>query len=154
MSAGGCALELLGIDKRFGTTVALDNAAIAVQSGTLHMLLGENGAGKTTLLHVAAGNVRPDSGTIILNGQSVRWRSRADALAAGLSAVYQHFSLVPAMTVAENVALSARRLTARYTARTAAEDVRRICEASGLHVNPETVVSDLPVAAQQRVEII
>ena len=154
MSTGGCALQLLGIDKRFGTTVALDNAAIAVQSGTLHMLLGENGAGKTTLLHVAVGNVRPDSGTIILNGQSVRWRSRSDALAAGLSAVYQHFSLVPAMTVAENVALSALSLTARYTARTAADEVRRICDASGLNVNPETVVGDLPVAAQQRVEII
>ena len=154
MSAGGCALELCGIDKRFGTTIALDNAALGVHAGTLHMLLGENGAGKTTLLHIAAGNIRPDAGTIILDGRTVRWRSRADALAAGLSAVYQHFSLVPAMTVAENVALSGRRLASRYSARTATEQVRRICGASGLNVNPEALVGDLSVAAQQRVEII
>jgi len=118
------------------------------------MLLGENGAGKTTLLHVAAGSVDPDAGTIELNGREVKWRSRRDALTAGLSAVYQHFSLVPAMTVAENVALADSRLTATFSSKAAARKVKRIAVAAGLSVDPSATVSDLPVAAQQRVEII
>ena len=118
------------------------------------MLLGENGAGKTTLLQIATGNIRPDAGTIRLNGEVVQWRSRADALSAGLSVVQQHFSLVSAMTVAENVALSERRLSKRYSPAQSIARVRRIAEAAGLIVDPSAIVGALPVATQQRVEII
>ena len=154
MSHGGSALELRGIDKHFGAVSALEGASICVRKGSLHMLLGENGAGKSTLVHIAVGHLQADAGTIELDGQPVRWRSRAEALAAGLSAVHQHFSLVPAMTVAENVALAERRMSTSYSAVAAAEKVRRIARAAGLSVDPSAIVGDLPVAAQQRVEII
>jgi len=154
VNAEGFALELRGIRKRFGATVALDGASLAVRAGSLHALLGENGAGKTTLLHVAAGLIRPEAGEIHIDGRPVRWRSRAQALAAGISAVHQHFSLVPAMTVAENVSLSTPRLRTRFSARDASRSVRSVAETAGLQVDPDAVVADLSVAAQQRVEII
>ncbi|MCX5754509.1 MAG: ATP-binding cassette domain-containing protein [Gemmatimonadetes bacterium] len=154
MSGEGFALELRGITKRFGATAALNDASLAVRSGSLHMLLGENGAGKTTFLNIATGNLQPDTGAILLNGQPVVWRHRADALAAGLSAVSQHFSLVPAMTVAENVALAGPRLGAKYNRREAEDTVRRIANNVGLDLDPAAMVGDLSVAAQQRAEIV
>jgi len=154
VNAEGLALELRGIHKRFGATVALNGASLSVRAGTLHALLGENGAGKTTLMHVATGLTHADSGELRFDGRPVRWRSRAEAITAGLSAVHQHFSLVPAMTVAENVALGGRRAWTRFSARTAAARVRTVAAAAGLSVDPYALVADLPVAAQQRVEIV
>lgn len=148
------ALELLSINKRFGSTVALANASLSVRRGSLHMLLGENGAGKTTLLNVAAGLQRPDSGEVRLNGRTVRWRSRREAMDSGVGAVHQHLSLVPAMTVSENVALGNPVIAARFHPKAAADAVRRIVDASGLTVDPDAIVGDLPVAARQRVEIV
>jgi ABC-type uncharacterized transport system ATPase subunit len=148
------ALELRAIEKRFGSTVALSGASLSVRGGTLHMLLGENGAGKTTLLRVASGFLSPEAGGVTLVGRAAAWHSRADGLRAGIAVVEQHFSLVPAMTVAENVALGSAPLTSRYSPRQAAERVRRIAESVGLQTDPEARVSDLPVAAQQRAEIV
>lgn len=148
------ALALRGITKRFGVTVALDGAQLAVRAGTLHALLGENGAGKTTLMRIAFGMLRPDAGTIETNGTGRRWRSSAGAIAAGLGMVHQHFLLVPAMTVAENVSLGERGLFRGFDPHAAADRVRRIGTETGLMLDPASLVADLSVGAQQRLEIV
>lgn len=146
------ALALAHIAKRFGDAVALRDASLVVQPGSLHALLGENGAGKSTLLHVAFGHLRPDRGQIAVDGLARSFGSPADAIRAGLGMVHQHFRLVPAMTVVENVALG--RPGRRLALERVAEEIRAVGEESGLRVDPAARVSTLGVAAQQRVEIV
>jgi general nucleoside transport system ATP-binding protein len=143
-------LALHGITKRFGTAVALDSASLDVRAGSIHALLGENGAGKTTLMRIAFGMIRPDAGTISTQAAKPI-DSPAAAIAAGIGMVHQHFTNVPAMTVAENVALGHRGL---YDARRAAERVVDIGRRLGLELDPYAPVEDLPVGAQQRLEIV
>jgi simple sugar transport system ATP-binding protein len=99
------ALVLESIDKWFGTVRALTDARLWVRRGTVHAVLGENGAGKTTLMRVAYGMATPDRGVVRVHGHAVRLRSPADAIERGIGMVHQHFTLVPTMTVAENLAL-------------------------------------------------
>ena len=148
------ALELRRVDVRFGTVRALDGASFAARRGTVHALLGENGAGKTTLMRVAFGVIRPDAGAIVVHGHVVRLATPADALRVGIGMVHQHFTLVPAMTVAENIALGTRGEGWRFDVRRAAERVRAIGRDTGLTLPPEAVVDGLSVAARQRLEII
>ena len=144
-------LALHGITRRFGAVTALDAATLEVMPGTVHALLGENGAGKSTLMKIVFGLDRPDAGTIAIDGVPVRWRTPRDAMAAGIGMVQQHFALVTAMTVAENVALGG---AGRYDARVARERVRAVGARSGLVLDPDARVADLPVGAQQRLEIV
>ena len=153
-SASAKKLSLHDISKRFGTTLALDGARLDVRAGTIHALLGENGAGKTTLMRLAFGMLRPDAGTIAMDGIAKRWRSSADAIAAGIGMVHQHFLIVPAMTVAENVALGDRGLVRAFDPRAAADRVRRIGAETGLVLDPLARAADLAVGAQQRLEIV
>ena len=145
------ALELEAIRKRFGTVEALAGATLRVREGTVHALLGENGAGKTTLMRAAYGMLRADAGTLRIFGDIATLRSSADAIARGVGMVHQHFTLVPAMTVAENVALGMR---GRFDPRQAAERVRALGQRTGLVLDPAALVADLPVGAQQRLEIV
>ncbi len=148
-------LELREITKHFGTVIALDRANLEVRRGTVHALLGENGAGKTTLMRAAFGMIRPDSGTIIVDGQARRFASPADALEAGIGMVQQHYALVERMTVAENVALvgtAARDW--RYSAESARQTVEKLGRDVGLEIDPQATVADLSIAGQQRVEIL
>ena len=145
------ALALGAIDKRFGATVALTNASLVVAPGTVHAVLGENGAGKTTLLRIAFGLLSPDAGAVHVAGARVTLRSPHDAIGAGIGMVQQHYSLVPAMTVAENVALG-RRGGVDRTAMHA--QVMATAAALGFVVEPDARVESLSVSAQQRVEII
>jgi ABC-type uncharacterized transport system ATPase subunit len=148
--AGLPALELSNITKHFGRTIALTDASLSVRAGTVHAVLGENGAGKTTLMRVAYGMVRPDDGEIRIGGRAVRFATPADAIAAGIGMVHQHFTLVPAMTVAENIALGGHGLLRTD------EMVKRVEELTartGFALDPHARVEDLPVGAQQRVEI-
>ncbi len=145
------ALELDAITKRFGAVTALDGAAITVQAGTVHALLGENGAGKSTLMRIAFGMLVPDAGAVRVNGAARRFASARDAIAAGLGMVHQHFSLVPALTVAENVALGGH---GRFDRALIANRVRELGDATGLVLDPGAAVSTLPVSAQQRLEIL
>jgi general nucleoside transport system ATP-binding protein len=145
------ALELRAITKRFGATTALDGASLAVRAGTLHVVLGENGAGKTTLMRVAFGMVAPDAGSMRIAGADAHLRSPADAIRAGIGMVHQHFTIVPAMTVAENVALGGR---GRYDARAAADRVRAVADRTGLALDPAATAGSLGIAAQQRLEIV
>jgi general nucleoside transport system ATP-binding protein len=154
VSVAAFALSLRGVTKRFGGSVALDGARFDVRAGTLHALLGENGAGKTTLMRIAFGMLRPDAGTIETDGAARRWKSSADAIAAGIGMVHQHFLLVPAMTVAENVALGDRGVIRGFDPRVAAGRVRAIGAKTGLALDPAARVADLPVGAQQRLEIV
>ena len=145
----GLALE--NISKRFGSTDALLEASLAVRVGAVHALLGENGAGKTTLMRIAYGLVQPDQGTIQIDGRPMRVRNPADAIRAGLGMVHQHFTIVQAMTVAENVALGRR---GHFDARVVADQVRSIGAATGLVLDPAAVAGTLSVGAQQQLEIV
>jgi simple sugar transport system ATP-binding protein len=145
------ALELDRIEKRFGAIRALDGASLSVAHGSVHALLGENGAGKTTLMRVAYGMESPDRGSIRVSGRPVHHHSPADAIANGIGMVHQHFTLVPAMTVVENVALGGRGIIDRAASRATVEHLTRT---TGLHLDPDARVSELPVAAQQRLELL
>lgn len=144
-------LALDAIRRSYGPVIALDGASLSVATGEVHALLGENGAGKSTLMKIAFGLDRADSGTFSIDGSVVVLRSPRDAMARGIGMVQQHFALVDAMTVAENVALGG---TGRLDLRQAARDIERIGGESGLHLDPLARVRDLPVGAQQRLEIV
>jgi general nucleoside transport system ATP-binding protein len=149
------AVALLGVVKRFGAVAALEGASLSVRPGTVHALLGENGAGKTTLMRIAFGMIRPDSGRLVVNGQPVAWQSPSDAIAAGIGMVHQHFTLVPAMTVAENVELGAGTVGRwRFDKHVAEGRARALGQAAGLDIDPTARVAELSIAAQQRVEIL
>lgn len=145
------ALELASITKLFGRVTALSSATLSVRRGTVHALLGENGAGKTTLMRIAFGMMRPDSGRIIVDGTDRSFTSPSDAIDAGIGMVHQHFTLVPAMTVAENIALGGHgSLNPARMRKTTTE----LADRTGLAIDPDVRVEDLPAGAQQRVEIL
>ena len=148
---GTAALVLRDVRRAFGGTVALDGASCTVRRGTVHALLGENGAGKTTLMRIAFGLLAPDAGVVELDGTAVTLRSSRDAIARGVGMVHQHFMLVPALSAAENVALGGR---GRLALAATAARMREIGAATGLVVDPDARVADLPVGAQQRLEIV
>ncbi|MFM8507272.1 MAG: ABC transporter ATP-binding protein [Actinomycetota bacterium] len=146
-------ISLRNIRKSYGSTVALDGVTLELKPREVHALLGENGAGKTTLMKTLFGLTQPDSGHIEIDGVSRVITSPRDARAAGIGMVTQHFSLVKTMTVAENLALAEAGLVKVDLAgarRTAVEAADRY----GLEVPPDVVVAELPVALQQRVEIL
>jgi general nucleoside transport system ATP-binding protein len=147
----GVALTLDNIFKRFGSTDALLGASLTVRAGSVHALLGENGAGKTTLMHVAFGLVQPDRGAIRIEGREVRHLRTRDAIRAGIGMVHQHFTVVPAMTVAENVALGG---IGRLRLQAVAARIREIGAETGLVLDPGAQAGSLGVAAQQQLEIV
>ncbi|MGH2576462.1 MAG: ABC transporter ATP-binding protein, partial [Actinomycetota bacterium] len=149
-------LELKGITKRFPGVVANESVDLVVEEGQIHALLGENGAGKTTLMNILYGLYRGDEGEILLEGQPAHFNSPADAIAAGLGMVHQHFMLVPVFTVTENIMLG-NESTDRFgllDRASARKRVEEISERFGLDVPPDAVVEELPVGLQQRVEIV
>ncbi|MBK8003237.1 MAG: ATP-binding cassette domain-containing protein [Gemmatimonadetes bacterium] len=144
-------LQLTGIHKRFGQVEALRDVSFRLEPGEIHALLGENGAGKSTLMKVAYGLVAPDAGTIRVRGSEVHL---ADAVAArrhGIGMVHQHFTSIPALTVAENVALAAgwRPVPREIRAR-----VSRLAEEFGLPLDPSARVEDLSAGLKQRLEVV
>lgn len=144
-------LQLTAISRRFGAVQALADASLTVRRGTVHALLGENGAGKTTLMRVVFGLLTPDSGRVLWQGTPLTARSPSDALRAGIGMVHQHFTLVPAMTVAENVALGG---TGAFDPAAAAARVQAVAARAGLSLDPQARIDALPVGAQQRCEIV
>jgi ABC-type uncharacterized transport system ATPase subunit len=144
-------LELVGIKKRFGSVQALRGGDFVLSAGEVHALLGENGAGKSTLMHVAYGLVRPDEGQIRVGGIARPIPSPIEARNLGIGMVHQHFTAIPALTVAENVAL-----TAGWTVRPAElrERTRALSERVGLPLDPDQRAGRLSVALKQRLEIV
>jgi simple sugar transport system ATP-binding protein len=144
-------LQLEHIVKDFGATRALEAAHLSVRSDTVHALLGENGAGKTSLMRIAFGLIQPDSGRILLDGREIHFRSPSGAIEAGIGMVHQHFMNVPAMTVAENIALGDHGLFSRDAAE---GRVRALASETQLAIDPAAKTESLGVGAQQRVEIL
>jgi simple sugar transport system ATP-binding protein len=149
-------LELRGITKRFGSLVANDAISITVEPGEIHALLGENGAGKSTLMNVLFGLYAADDGEILLDGEPVSFSGPGQAMAAGIGMVHQHFMLIPVFSVAENLMLGHEptRLGAVLDVDAARAQVREISARFGFDIDPDALIEDLPVGAQQRVEII
>ncbi|MEP7355638.1 MAG: ABC transporter ATP-binding protein [Anaerolineales bacterium] len=148
-------VELRGITKRFPGVLANDAVDFDVRAGEIHGLLGENGAGKSTLMRILYGLYHADAGEILINGRPVALKSPADALRQGIGMIHQHFQLVPAFTVAENVALglpSTRGLVLDLDVVSAR--IRQLAAKYNLNVDPDARVGQLAVGEQQRVEII
>lgn len=149
-------LELKNITKKFGTLVANDNISLVLKPGEIHSLLGENGAGKSTLMNVLYGLLQPDSGEVLIDDKVVKFSGPGDAMAAGIGMVHQHFMLIPVFTVAENVVLG-HEPTSKLGAldlNAARALVKEISDRFGFQIDPDAKIQDLPVGAQQRVEII
>ena len=146
------AIRLTDIHKSFGPVHANRGASIEVARGEIHALVGENGAGKSTLMRVLSGMYTPDSGRMQVDGRDVTGWSTADAIAAGVGMVHQHFMLVPTLTVAENMMLG-RELTrgGRLDVARAVRETAELSRATGLAVRPEQKVADLSVGEAQRV---
>ncbi|WP_370007611.1 sugar ABC transporter ATP-binding protein [Sinorhizobium fredii] len=144
-----------GVSKRYGGVRALENAHLAVEAGRIHAILGENGAGKSTLIKIMAGVVAPDEGRMLLDGQDVTFRSPAAASAAGIACVFQELSLIPDLSVADNIAIAnpPRRfgLIDRRAQRAIAEEA--LARAGAEDIHPRTAVKDLPLSRRQMVEI-
>lgn len=149
-------LEIRGLTKAFGGIFALDNVDFAVSKGEVHALLGENGAGKSTLIKVLTGAIRSDSGDVELFGQQVQIRNPRQARAAGIGAVFQELSLIPDLTVAQNVWFRREPRTHIGSISTGAlrKQTRRLfAELSLAYIDPDRESRDLSVAQRQLVEI-
>ena len=148
-------IEMRDITKVFGEFVANDKINLHLRKGEIHALLGENGAGKSTLMNMLAGLLEPTSGEIVVNGQVVNLDSPSKAASLGIGMVHQHFMLVEAFTVAENIILGSE-LTKNgvLDIAGASKEIKALSERYGLAVDPSAKVVDISVGAQQRVEIL
>lgn len=148
-------LETLQITKNFGATRALDRVSLGVHAGEIHALVGENGAGKSTLMKIVSGALKPDSGTIRLNGQTVEIYSPHHALHLGISIVHQHSGLVPSLTVAENIFLGRmpRTRLGLVDWKRLHRDAVGLLEGLDFHLDPDRPAGRLDAASQQVVEI-
>ncbi|NIR47916.1 sugar ABC transporter ATP-binding protein [candidate division KSB1 bacterium] len=148
-------LEMRGIFKRFGATVALKDVNFAVKPGEVHALVGENGAGKTTLMKILTGVSKPDKGKMLLDGLPYQPRNPLDARLKGIGMIYQELSLVPHLTVEENMLLGMEPVRFGFVRW---EEMRNRVQEALQHLNhpqlkPHIRIKDLPVSLQQLVEI-
>jgi ribose transport system ATP-binding protein len=154
--AGSPLLELRGISKTFPGVKALEDVSFAVWSGEVHMLLGENGAGKSTLMKVLCGAYRADSGEFFHRGDKVTIDASADAQRLGIAVIFQEFSLVPYLDIAQNIFLGREprgAIPGSIDRRKLLRDARRVLDSIGFDIDPTTTVTKLGVAQQQMVEI-
>jgi general nucleoside transport system ATP-binding protein len=151
-------LEMRGVTKRFGPVTANDDISLVLHRGEILGLLGENGAGKSTLMKILYGLYKPDEGEIFVDGERVEIHDPKDAVDRGIGMVHQHFTLIPPLTVAENIVLGAEpRGGALGISLNRGEAIRateELSERYGLKVDPRARVADLSVGIRQRVEIL
>ena len=146
-------VEMRDIYKAFGEVIANNHVNFELDAGEIHALLGENGAGKTTLMRILYGLYHEDSGKIFINGKEEKINSPKQAIKMGIGMVTQHFTLVPTLTVTENINLGyINSFSLHYTKME--NDVKKASEKYGIHVNPNTIVGHLSVGERQRVEIL
>jgi len=142
-------IEMRGVSKTFPGVRALDDVSLSVNAGEVHMLVGQNGAGKSTLIKVLCGAQHPDRGEFLVDGKAVRIHSVADARRLGIAVIFQEFSLVPFLNVAQNIFLGRETLDRKQMHREAA----RLLEILGVHLDTHSLVHDLGIAQQQTIEI-
>ena len=144
-----------GVSKRYGGVRALEKADLDVASGRIHAILGENGAGKSTLIKIMAGVVSPDEGRMMLDGRDVSFASPAAANAAGIVCIFQELSLIPDLSVADNIVISNPPtrfgMIDRAKQRLIAEEA--LARAGAEDIHPQMLVKDLPLSRRQMVEI-
>jgi len=150
-----CAIELTDISKNFFGVPALEAVNLKVERGTVHALLGENGAGKSTLVKIISGAYKKDSGEIYINGAPVEINNPQDAIAHGVSIIYQEFNLIPKMSVDENILLGHEKLTPLKTIdrATMRKNSQKVLEQLGLVLDGDTLIANLGVAQQQMIEV-
>ncbi len=148
-------IEMRHIIKKFGDFAANDDINLQVQQGEIHALLGENGAGKSTLMNILTGLLQPTSGEILINGEKVSVDSPSKSDALGIGMVHQHFMLIDAFTVTENIILGSEVTKGlSLDTKTAAKKIQALSDQYGLSVDPMAKISDISVGQQQRVEIL
>ena len=148
------ALEAIGISKQFGTVLALDNVSLRLARGSVHALLGENGAGKSTLVKCIMGYYTADAGQVLVNGVAAEMRSPRDAAARGIGMVYQHFTLVDNMTVAENLVLSRRDHPFVFDWPGEQKAVAAFMDKMPFKLDPARPVRTLAAGEKQKLEIL
>src|SRR3954470_15742391 len=149
------ALKLQGINKHFGPVHANRGVSLEIPKGSVAGIIGENGAGKSTLMSIVYGLYQADAGEIVVDDQVVRIASPEDAIRHGIGMVHQHFMLVDNFTVLENVVLGAEAGgLLKSSLKAARAELLRLERDYGLKVDPDALISDLPVGEQQRVEIL
>lgn len=148
-------IEMLGITKEFPGIIANDDVTLQIKKGEIHALLGENGAGKSTLMSVLFGLYQPEKGRIQKNGQEVRINNPNDANSLGIGMVHQHFKLVHNFTVLQNIVLGVETTQHGFLKMDKARQrVVELSERYGLKVDPDSLICDITVGMQQRVEIL
>jgi general nucleoside transport system ATP-binding protein len=147
-------LSLRGITKRFPMVLANDHIDLDVYQGEIHALLGENGAGKSTLMKILYGFYRADSGSVVMNDQAVEIHSPADARKLEIGMLFQDFSLIPAMNVAENIALFLEELKMVIDYNQIDQHIQELATRYNLQVRSRIRVADLSIGEQQKVEIL
>ncbi|MGO3732190.1 MAG: ABC transporter ATP-binding protein [Vagococcus sp.] len=155
MSQENYVIEMRNITKQFGDFKANDNINLQIEKGEIHALLGENGAGKSTLMNVLSGLLQPTSGQIYMDGKAQVIANPTDANRLGIGMVHQHFMLVDAFTVTENIILGDEPANGGILdKKAAAEEIRKLSKQYGMEVDPNALIGDISVGMQQRVEIL
>jgi general nucleoside transport system ATP-binding protein len=149
----GIVVEARGITKRFPGVTANDAIDLTLRRGEVHCVLGENGAGKSTFVNILSGMIRPDAGTVLVDGAPVAFESPHDAIGCGIATVYQHFTLVPTLSIVENVALG-QNSAVWLDLRRRSGELRKVLDVFELPIDPRTPVRHLSLGRQQRAEII
>ncbi|MQB07937.1 sugar ABC transporter ATP-binding protein [Agrobacterium tumefaciens] len=151
----GMLVEMVGINKSFGATKVLSDVRFSLERGSVHALMGENGAGKSTLMRILAGVYQPTAGLVRLRGEEMNFKNPKEARIAGVSTVFQEFTLIPNLTVAENMFLGhePRRTDGSIDAAQVVEKSRRLLAAVFPQLDATAIVNTLTVAQQQAVEI-
>lgn len=147
-------VQMKSITKKFPGVLANDQVNFSVRAGEIHALLGENGSGKSTLMSILSGLYRPDEGEMLIGGKNLFFKNPRDAIAAGIGMVHQHFKLVEAFTVAENVVLGSKKINFFMRMHQVEKRLAELSASYGLGVNPTARVCDLSVGEKQRVEIV
>lgn len=149
-------VQMVGITKRFGDVTANSQVNFTISPGHIHGLIGENGAGKTTLMKILYGMYTPDEGEIYINGEPVKLTSPKTAIKYGIGMVHQHFTLVPSLSVVQNIILGRppKKAGDVIDMKAASQQVTQMSKAYNLKVDPYAIVDDLPVGIRQRVEIL
>jgi len=146
-------IEIRGITKRFPGVLANDDVSLSIEKGEVHCLLGENGAGKSTLISILSGMTRPDAGTILIEGVETEIDSPRRALDLGIGTVYQHATLVPTLTVLENLILGNTK-GVRLDESEGRQRLDELASLLGANVDPNAIAGDLALDDQQVIEII